>query len=158
MFVSVCLGSLVWAAAAFVLLDPILTGPLRDMGLSMAPAYFKLGDYIHRPQAYTSELRIATWCLMLASSLIVPTLEELYFRGMLLPRMERYGRLAPVLSALLFSLYHFWSPWMLPVRVVAILPYVWFTYRYRSVWIGIVVHVSLNLIGDVILVIPAVFS
>jgi hypothetical protein len=34
-----------------------------------------------------------------------------YFRGHLLPRIDRFGRGAPVLNAVLFSLYHFWTPW-----------------------------------------------
>ena len=50
--------------------------------------------------------------------IIGPTVEELYFRGPLLPRIDRLGAWAPVLNSGLFALYHFWSPWQLPVRLL----------------------------------------
>jgi hypothetical protein len=37
--------------------------------------------------------------------------EEYYFRGYLLPRLSRFGSLAPVINVALFSLYHFFTPW-----------------------------------------------
>ena len=36
-------------------------------------------------------------------------MEELYFRGYLLPRLSRYGRWAPLLGGLFFGLYHVWQ-------------------------------------------------
>ena len=48
------------------------------------------------------------------NGLLGPITEELYFRGHLLPRIDRYGRVAPVLETLMFTLYHFHSPWRYP--------------------------------------------
>jgi AcrR family transcriptional regulator len=45
------------------------------------------------------------------SSMVV---EELYFRGYLLPRISRFGGWAPVINCCLFALYHFWQPFNLP--------------------------------------------
>jgi len=43
--------------------------------------------------------------------LIAPAIEEIYFRGFLLPRMpEKLDRFAPIFHSLLFALYHVWSP------------------------------------------------
>lgn len=53
-----------------------------------------------------------------------PIIEELYFRGHLLPRIDRLGRWAPVINVILFSLYHLWSPWQNPARLLALLPLV----------------------------------
>ena len=49
-----------------------------------------------------------------------PIVEELYFRGYLLPRMEWMGRWAPLVNVSLFSLYHFWSPWQILGRILGL--------------------------------------
>jgi uncharacterized protein len=62
-----------------------------------------------------------------------PITEELYFRGHLLPRLERYGRWAPVINTALFTIYHFFSPWRYPAIFVGFLPITWTAWRKRSV-------------------------
>jgi membrane protease YdiL (CAAX protease family) len=79
------------------------------------------------------------------NGLIGPVVEELYFRGHLLPRIDRLGRWAPVLNAVLFSVYHLWTPWQNPGRIVALLPWVYTVWRTRSVYLSIIVHVAANL-------------
>jgi membrane protease YdiL (CAAX protease family) len=59
------------------------------------------------------------------NGLLGPLTEELYFRGFLLPRMNRLGKAAPLVNAVLFSLYHLFSPWESGTRVLAMLPYVY---------------------------------
>jgi uncharacterized protein len=78
------------------------------------------------------------------NGLLGPIVEELYFRGYLLPRMERFGRWAPLINVSLFSLYHFWSPWQLVARIVGFGPTVYAVRRKRNVYLGMVVHCSLN--------------
>ena len=92
------------------------------------------------------------WALTLAAyltlnGLIGPIMEELYFRGYLLPRMDRLGRWAPLVNVTLFSLYHFWSPWQVMARVLAIGPTVYAVRWTRNVYLGMVVHCTLNTIG-----------
>jgi membrane protease YdiL (CAAX protease family) len=79
------------------------------------------------------------------NGLIGPVVEELYFRGHLLPRIDRLGRWAPVLNAVLFSVYHLWTPWQNPGRIVGLLPWVYTVWRTRSVYLSIIVHVAANL-------------
>ena len=67
----------------------------------------------------------------------------------LLPRIDRLGAWAPVVNASLFTLYHFWSPWQLPVRVLQTLPFIYAVWRTRSIYLGIVVHCPMNTIGAV---------
>ncbi|MGZ8769238.1 CPBP family intramembrane glutamic endopeptidase [Aeromicrobium sp.] len=76
-----------------------------------------------------------------------PIVEELYFRGYLLPRMERFGRAAPLLNVVLFSLYHFWSPWQFLARVLGIGPTVYAVRWKRNIYLGMVVHCTLNVLG-----------
>lgn len=73
-----------------------------------------------------------------------PVTEELYFRGHLLPRIDRYGRWAPVLNTALFSLYHLWTPWQNPARIAGYLPITWATWRTRAVRVGVAAHVTIN--------------
>lgn len=95
------------------------------------------------------------WTVTFAAYLVLnglagPIVEELYFRGWLLPRMDRFGRWAPLLNAALFSLYHFWSPWQLLSRIAAVAPFVYAVRWRRNVYLGMVVHTSLNTIGGAI--------
>jgi uncharacterized protein len=75
-----------------------------------------------------------------------PVVEELYFRGYLLPRISRLGRGAAVLNAVLFSLYHFWTPWQNLARVVGLVPWLMTVQRKRSLRLSMVVHISVNII------------
>jgi hypothetical protein len=57
------------------------------------------------------------------NGLVGPITEELYFRGFLLPRIDRYGIWAPVLNTFLFSIYHVWTPWRWPQIAVGSYPW-----------------------------------
>lgn len=81
------------------------------------------------------------------NGLVGPVVEELYFRGHLLPGIDRLGRWAPVLNAVLFSLYHLWTPWQNPARILALLPMVYVAWRVRNMYVAMVVHVAANTIG-----------
>jgi membrane protease YdiL (CAAX protease family) len=73
-----------------------------------------------------------------------PIAEELYFRGHLLPRLERYGRWAPVINTALFALYHVFSPWRYPAIILGFLPITWMAWRTRSVLVSIAAHMTIN--------------
>ncbi len=83
------------------------------------------------------------------SGLLAPLIEETYFRGFLLPRMKHLRWLAPVLSALMFGVYHFFTPWGLPVIFVAFLPIAFVVQARQNFRIGVVVHAMFNLMGVV---------
>ena len=80
------------------------------------------------------------------NGVVGPVTEELYFRGYLLPRIDRLGRWAPVLNTVLFSVYHFWTPWQNLTRIVGLLPMTWLAWRKRSTQLAIATHVSINLV------------
>lgn len=93
---------------------------------------------------YTRGALITTYALVaVVGAVVAPTVEELYFRGYLLPRMRYAGRGAPVLHSLLFALYHVWTPWQFVTRTVGMLPLVYAAQR-RSLYLAIVLHVLLN--------------
>ena len=68
--------------------------------------------------------------------------EELLFRGLLLPRMNRaFGRGDWAANGVLFAAYHIHVPWMMPATLlVDTFALAYPTKRYQSAWIGIAVH------------------
>jgi uncharacterized protein len=67
--------------------------------------------------------------------------EELFFRGVLLPKMgDVFGKFDWVANAALFGLYHLHKPWMIPSIIVGSLAITWPARRFRNNWMAIVVH------------------
>lgn len=62
-----------------------------------------------------SALLLTAVLLLLGTVIVAPVVEELYFRGFLLPRMpQRLGPWRVPAHAALFAGYHVWSPWLIP--------------------------------------------
>jgi membrane protease YdiL (CAAX protease family) len=67
--------------------------------------------------------------------------EELLFRGLLLPRMRGvFGRGDFVANGVLFAVYHLHIPWAIPTALVDIIALSYPSRRFRSAWMGIIVH------------------
>jgi uncharacterized protein len=104
---------------------------------------------------YSKTIQFVNWLgIFLITGILAPYVEELYFRGFLLPRMAWMKSWAPVAEAFLFALYHFWSPWQLVTRFLAVLPLVYIVNRKRDLRIGVAAHWLLNTIGSIELLIP----
>lgn len=85
---------------------------------------------------------------LVVDGLINPVVEELYFRGFLLPRLgQRLGAWAPLVGALLFTLQHFWQPYNYPLLIVLQIPLVYAVWWKRNIYLGILVHCGGNLLG-----------
>jgi len=151
---------LIWAPALLVAaivgfgLVSLLDQPIRDSLFGWLPSWYQtlvdtdaIGDYTASAWILTAVLYVVL------NVLIGPIVEELYFRGYLLPRMSAMGRWAPLVNTILFSLYHFWAPWALLSRVAGVAPYVYVVWWKRNIHLGMAVHVGLNAIGTGSLVI-----
>jgi uncharacterized protein len=97
-------------------------------------------------------LAVMIVAVLLLNGIVGPVTEELYFRGHLLPRIDRYGRMAPVLNTALFTLYHLWTPWRWPQVFLGSLPSNWLAWRERTVWLPMVTHVLVNLLFSLLLI------
>ena len=82
---------------------------------------------------------------VLLSGFVAPVVEELYFRGFLLPRMEHWGWAAPVVNALLFAVYHFYFPGNVPAIFVVFVPISYVVMVKKNWRIGLIVHIMSNL-------------
>ncbi|MEU0535373.1 CPBP family intramembrane glutamic endopeptidase [Amycolatopsis tolypomycina] len=91
-------------------------------------------------------------CLPL-TGIALPLIEEFYFRGFLMPRLAHLGRGAPVLSTVLFSLYHFWAPWTFVSKLVFFFPGPWFVWKKKDIRLSIAMHVgttSISTVGGIV--------
>ncbi len=99
-------------------------------------------------RSYSRTAWIATMALgLVVNGLALPLVEELYFRGYLLPRIPCSTRWSPLLNTVLFSLYHLFSPWQNLARTLAVAPMAYAVSWKRSISIGIAVHCLLNTIA-----------
>jgi len=105
----------------------------------------RIGDYSREAWMFTI---VGYFAL---NAFLGPIVEELYFRGYLLPRMEWMGRWAPLVNVSLFSLYHFWSPWQIVGRILGFGPTVYAVRWKENVFLGMAVHCTLNTLGVVLI-------
>lgn len=67
--------------------------------------------------------------------------EELLFRGVLLPKMEGvFGKRSWIASGVLHGLYHLHQPWGILSSVFSGFLYAFPSQRFRSTWMGVIVH------------------
>ena len=73
--------------------------------------------------------------------------EELLFRGILLPKMRGvFGKGDWIANGVLFGLYHLHQPWgILKSMIDGVFCLAWPSRRFRSAWMGIIVHSSQTL-------------
>lgn len=141
------LGFLVcaWAGLGFTFLQKSLDGLLLPLFAWLPASLQPMSEDL---ATFTKGVRWLTWLTStVGTAWLAPYVEELYFRGFLLPRMQKAGAWAPLLNALLFSLYHFFTPWQNLTRILGLIPLVYTVQWKRSIWIGIVGHGLLNTIG-----------
>lgn len=149
---------LVWSFAIGAILAP-LDSLIFERFFSWVPERFFIGvgpgEYL---TDYTRSAAIITLLAALVlSGFVLPAVEELYFRGYLLPRLSHLGTWAPLLNMVLFALYHLWTPWQAISRIVFFLPTVWATWRKKDLRIALWVHCLANTIG-IVLTLAAVLA
>jgi len=99
---------------------------------------------------FSTENLLIMWIFGLLVNVIVgPVVEEMYFRGYLLPRISRFGAWAPLLNTVLFSLYHFFTPFGFVSRIGSFLPVVYGAWWKRSIYVSMIVHVLFNFTASV---------
>lgn len=139
------------AAIVFTFLSPIESRIAFGTLFRGIPEYFKLADFFQSYTSYPRGIVITSLVLYaIANGILGPIAEELYFRGFLMPRINRFGNWAPVIIAVLFSAYHLFSPWEFITRIIACLPFVYYVYKKKNIYIGMVVHCTINTVSVII--------
>jgi membrane protease YdiL (CAAX protease family) len=106
--------------------------------------------------AYAKNTLVVTFVLQLVlTGVTLPWVEELYFRGYLLPRLSRYGWWTPLLGGLFFGLYHVWQAFSFPTLFLlgtALAVVVWWK---RDIRLSIGLHVFANALMRLMVLIAA---
>lgn len=94
---------------------------------------------------YSVGVLLVTYIIgFIALAVIAPTVEELYFRGFLLPRVPKLKGYGLLFHSFLFALYHVWTPWMIITRTIGVYPLIYIVNKKKSIKIGIISHILVN--------------
>jgi CAAX protease family protein len=146
-FVSLIAALVVWGGLAFGLLTAIDNVFVQGMD-NWLPSWSLPENLIGDPDQYSkSAFALTVFLGFLLNGFAGPFVEELYFRGYLLPRIPSSTQWAPLINVLLFSLYHFFSPWQNVTRIVIFLPFVYVVAWKRNIHIGMWAHCLMNTLG-----------
>ena len=103
-------------------------------------------------EAYSQGTLLVTFTLFLiVTGIALPWVEELYFRGFLMPRMSRFNAWTPIFSALLFALYHVWQLFDFTTIFLSGLVFAFAVWWKRDVRLGISLHVFANVLARIMI-------
>jgi membrane protease YdiL (CAAX protease family) len=136
------------AVTVFILLPPYET-KLWGGVFNFMPDWFRL-DQLNIPKI--NYLRLTFILVFIFNGFLGPIVEEIYFRGYLLPRMKKFGKYAPLINMLLFSIYHFHTPYQNITRMLAVTPMVYSVWLNKDIRIGIIVHCLLNTCSNIAMI------
>ena len=147
-------GVLTWGFAGLMTvtimpLENRLFAPLSAWLSNLLPAYFDWTNIAYLEQYSRSTLILTAVVLFVFNGFIGPIIEELFFRGYLTAKISRYGKVAPVIITVLFSLYHFWLPFDNIFRIAAFLPAFYLAWKKKNIYIAIVCHVLSNIFSSI---------
>jgi membrane protease YdiL (CAAX protease family) len=151
-FALVFVGAFVVVYALMMVITP-LSDLLTESVFSWLPDWMFLDEQTQY-QAYAKNVLLVTFALQLAvTGVALPWVEELYFRGTLLPRLSRYGRWAPLLGGLFFGLYHVWQWFSFPTVFLLGVALGYVVWWKRDVRVPIGLHVCANALVRVMMLI-----
>jgi membrane protease YdiL (CAAX protease family) len=146
------------AILVFSFIAPIEQNMMYSTIFRGVPEYFKLADFVKHYGEYSkTTIMISLVLYAIGNGVLGPIVEELYFRGLLMSHIQRFGKWAPFMISVLFSAYHLFSPWENITRIIACFPFVYCVYKKKNIFIGMVVHCFLNM-SSVIMTIMVVLN
>jgi uncharacterized protein len=133
---------LVFVAAGIIPLLAPVSNSIFDRLFSWWPATYNLAADL---SVYSRSALIFSYSVnFLVISLVAPILEEIYFRGFLLPRLSRFGLWAIPIHSILFALFHVWTPWMVVARAIGLLQFIYVAQKKQNIHIGMIAHILGN--------------
>ncbi len=150
-FVALVLGLFAWSAILSMLLYPPLDNFFIEKVFFWLPDSLFLVEDFGR---YSTAALLITWTFgLIVNGVVGPVVEELYFRGYLLPGISRFGAWAPLINTVFFSLYHFFTPWQNVGRILGLLPMVYAAWWKRSIYVSMGAHILGN-ISTMLILLP----
>ena len=147
-------GILTWGFAGLMTvtimpLENQLFAPLSQRLSELVPAYFDWTNIAYLERYSASSLILTAVVLFVFNGFLGPIIEELFFRGYLTAKINRYGKFAPLIVTILFSIYHFWLPFNNLFRIMAFFPAFYLTWKKKNIYIAIVCHILSNLFSSI---------
>jgi len=137
----------VWSSIWALLLSPFGDFLIKTM-FSWLPAWF-----IYSDNSGTSRIVLVVMVTVYGiANVSAAIVEELYFRGYLMPRLSSLKGWAPLVNTVLFSLQHFLTPWQYPFIILGVLPQAYVVSKKRNIYLGIIAHSLLNLLSTILLI------
>jgi membrane protease YdiL (CAAX protease family) len=153
-FALIFVGAFVVVYIAVMAMTPI-SQLLQEHAFSWMPEWMLLDEQTQY-EAYDKTTLLVTFGLQLIlTGVILPWVEELYFRGYLLPRLSHYGWWAPLLGGLFFGLYHVWQLYGFPTVALLGMALGYVAVWKRDIRIPVSLHVFANGLMRVMLLIVA---
>jgi membrane protease YdiL (CAAX protease family) len=116
---------------------------------SWLPAWIFLDDQAQY-LAYGKGILIFTFSLQLIlTGIVLPWVEELYFRGFLLPRLDHLGWWSPLFGGLFFAFYHVWQPYGFLTIFVLGVSLGYLVYWQKDLRLPISLHMLANLVARI---------
>ena len=138
----------VWSSIWALLLSPFGDFLIKTV-FSWLPAWF-----IYSDNSGTSRVILVVMVTVFGiANVSAAIVEELYFRGYLLPRLSRLQGWAPLVNTVLFSLQHFFSPWKYVFIILGVLPQAYVVSKKRNIYLGVMAHGLLNLLSAILLIV-----
>ena len=141
---------LAWGFGAMALLTPVGDYLRETIFAGMTPSTAPIDASLYS-QAVLVVMAIGT----LIAKPLAAVVEELYFRGTLMPRMERLGMWAPVLSVVFWACTHVGQPGDIPGLILAWLPMAFFTMRKKNVYMITLIHGVSNVFTAIAIAVQA---
>jgi membrane protease YdiL (CAAX protease family) len=155
-YIAFLLPCAVWIFLILVTLGPPINKFFIERIFYWIPGWFELNS--GSPNDYSQSTLLLLWGFYFISNISGVFVEELYFRGYLLPRISRIGLWAPLINMVLFSLYHFFTPWENITRILAGLPCIYLVWWKKNIYLSIILHLSLNTFGMFIMLLAILGS
>jgi membrane protease YdiL (CAAX protease family) len=144
--IAIIAGLMVWMTVTSLALVP-LDDLVYDKLFTWVPFEGAGGSATTYLDGYAHSLLVTTMLICLPlTGFALPLIEELYFRGFLLPRIAHLRSGAPVLNTVLFSVYHFWAPWTVLSKLIFLFPGIWLVWRKHDIRISIGMHAGTALL------------
>lgn len=137
-------------------LENLLLSVFREKLLSLLPMGFDWNN-IEYIKSFPEDIILVT-CVVyfLFNVLIGPVTEEFFFRGYLTAYNSKFGKWAPVIITIIFSLYHLWLPFHNIFRILIFLPMAYISYRKKNLYISMAAHIFCNLFTTISFIIAVV--
>ena len=160
-FIGFLFALIVWAVLINMLLMPLSSYLIENVFSGFPEVFLSTEASVLKNTNFSvySQLNLLILLILafIGIGIGVPVVEELYFRGFLMSSMDRFEIGAPIISVILWSIYHVWAPWSIVVYIISFIPVAVAVYKTKNIYLAIIGHMIANIVL-VLNLIPILFG